>query len=271
VNKLKNIKNKYLRKYIIKFLKGIKIHDKEFYKIVCFEENLYDNVELVDKIEEIINEINIFGGISRKYYYSLCQCILYGIKKKEILFISMNSNALIKHKNILRDKPQYVQIKNIDKILKDIEKRINIPIKYISILPDYSKDYPFELYEEQWEKNKKYLEIISNKNAYRLSEIYQKDLTVVKQEIKNNIDIIKLNELINYYENNNFIKLGFAAPSNFQREQILSYMITGYILEKVLPFSILLDVQKKNFPFEQKFYNYARKNNLPIIFCGQKY
>lgn len=271
MNKLKNTKNKYLRRYIKKFLKDIKIHDKEFYNIVCFEENLYNNIELVDKMEEIINEINVFGDITRKYYYSLCQCILHGIIKKEILFISMNSNALVKNKKILRKKPQYSQIKNIDKTLKDIEKRVNIPIKYISILPDYSKDYPFELYGEHWEKNKKYLEKISNKKAYRLSEIYKKDLTVIKQEIKNKLDIIKLTNLINYYENNNFIKVGFAAPANFQKTQILNYMTVGCILEKILPFSILLDVQKKNFPFEQKFYNYARKNKLPIIFCGQKY
>lgn len=271
MNKSKDIKNKYLRKYIFKFLKDINRHDKKFYDLVCLENKFDINVELVNKIEEIINEIKVFGGITRKYYYPLCQCILYGIMKNELLFISMNSNALIKNKTVLRDKPQYIQIKNINKTLNDIEKRINIPIKYISILPDYSKDFPFELYDEVWDKNKKYLEEISHKKAYRLSEIYQKDLTAIKNKIKNCIDIIKLNNLIYYYENNKFIKLGFAAPSGFQKEQILSYMIIGCILEEKVPFSILLDIQKKNFPFEQKFYNYARINKLPIIFCGQKY
>lgn len=271
MNRLENIRNNDLRRYITKFLSDIKVHNKEFYKAICFEKELYTDIELVDKMEEIINEISIFGSIIRKYYYSLCQCILYGIVNNEILFISMNSNALVKNGIALREKPQYVQIENIDRQLKEIEKRINIPVKYISILPDYSKDYPFELYDEYWEQNKVYLEKISHKKAYRLFEIYQKDLTYVKQQIKENIDILELNSLIDYYENNNFIKLGFAAPANFQREQIFSYLIVGFILEMKLPFSILLDIQKKNFPFEQKFYNYARKNKLPIIFCGQKY
>ena len=149
MNKSKDIKNNYLRKYIFKFLKDIHRHDKKFYDLVCLENKFDINVELVNKIEEIINEIKVFGNITRKYYYPLCQCILYGIMKNELLFISMNSNALIKNKTVLRDKPQYIQIKKINKIL--------------------------------------------------------------------------------------------------------------------------LDIQKKNFPFEQKFYNYARINKLPIIFCGQKY
>lgn len=113
MNKLKNINNKYLSRYIKKFLKDIKIHDKEFYKLFCFECELHEDLDLASKIEEVISEINSLGNITRKYYYSLCQCVLYGIMKGKILFISMNSNALIKGKNILRDKPQYIQIKNI--------------------------------------------------------------------------------------------------------------------------------------------------------------
>ena len=99
----------------------------------------------------------------------------------------------------------------------------------------------------------------------------RKSLEKFKKKIYATININELNKIIKYYENNKFIILSFSADSNFQRNQILNYLVSGVILEKVLPFSILLDIQKKYYPFEQKFYNYARKYKLPIILCGQKY
>ena len=183
----------------------------------------------------------------------------------------MNSNALTKDINKLREKPQYAQINFINTKLEQIEKKINIPINYISILPDYSNEYPFEIYENTWAKNKEYLENVSNKKAYRLSELFQRNIEKFKKKIYATININELNKIIKYYENNKFIILSFSADSNFQRNQILNYLVSGVILEKVLPFSILLDIQKKYYPFEQKFYNYARKYKLPIILYGQKY
>lgn len=259
-------------KYIIKFLKGLRKHNLEFYKLIKNKDDFENNCKKISiKMEQIINELTIFGPILRKYYYPLCQCILYGILNNEILFLSMNSNALVKNKNVLRDKPQYIQIKNINDILREIEKRINIPIKYVSLLPDFLNDFPLERYENLWEQNKNYLETVSQKKAYRLSKLIKKDLLITIDEIKNNINLVKLNKEINYYQNNNFVKLGFSASPDFQKNQILTYTFCGYILEKIFPFAILLDVQKMNFPFEQKFYNYARTNKIPIIYCGQKY
>lgn len=265
------MKDNYLKRYINKFLNDIQNHDKEYFQIIKNKIKDYNRKEIISKILITIKELSFFGQITKRNIYPLCQCILYGIADNCLTVFSMNSNALTKDINKLREKPQYAQINFINTKLEQIEKKINIPINYISILPDYSNEYPFELYENTWAKNKEYLENVSNKKAYRLSELFQRNIEKFKKKIYATININELNKIIKYYENNKFIILSFSADSNFQRNQILNYLVSGVILEKVLPFSILLDIQKKYYPFEQKFYNYARKYKLPIILCGQKY
>lgn len=265
------MKDNYLKRYINKFLNDIQNHDKEYFQIIKNKIKDYNRKEIISKILITIKELSFFGQITKRNIYPLCQCILYGIANNCLTVFSMNSNALTKDINKLREKPQYAQINFINTKLEQIEKKINIPINYISILPDYSNEYPFELYENTWAKNKEYLENVSNKKAYRLSELFQRNIEKFKKKIYATININELNKIIKYYENNKFIILSFSADSNFQRNQILNYLVSGVILEKVLPFSILLDIQKKYYPFEQKFYNYARKYKLPIILCGQKY
>ena len=265
------MKDNYLKRYINKFLNDIQNHDKEYFQIIKNKIKDYNRKEIISKILITIKELSFFGQITKRNIYPLCQCILYGIANNCLTVFSMNSNALTKDINKLREKPQYAQINFINTKLEQIEKKINIPINYISILPDYSNEYPFEIYENTWAKNKEYLENVSNKKAYRLSELFQRNIEKFKKKIYATININELNKIIKYYENNKFIILSFSADSNFQRNQILNYLVCGVILEKVLPFSILLDIQKKYYPFEQKFYNYARKYKLPIILCGQKY
>lgn len=265
------MKDNYLKRYINKFLNDIQNHDKEYFQIIKNKIKNYNRKEIISKILITIKELSFFGQITKRNIYPLCQCILYGIANNCLTVFSMNSNALTKDINKLREKPQYAQINFINTKLEQIEKKINIPINYISILPDYSNEYPFEIYENTWAKNKEYLENVSNKKAYRLSELFQRNIEKFKKKIYATININELNKIIKYYENNKFIILSFSADSNFQRNQILNYLVSGVILEKVLPFSILLDIQKKYYPFEQKFYNYARKYKLPIILCGQKY
>lgn len=265
------MKDNYLKRYINKFLNDIQNHDKEYFQIIKNKIKDYNRKEIISKILITIKELSFFGQITKRNIYPLCQCILYGIANNCLTVFSMNSNALTKDINKLREKPQYAQINFINTKLEQIEKKINIPINYISILPDYSNEYPFEIYENTWAKNKGYLENVSNKKAYRLSELFQRNIEKFKKKIYATININELNKIIKYYENNKFIILSFSADSNFQRNQILNYLVSGVILEKVLPFSILLDIQKKYYPFEQKFYNYARKYKLPIILCGQKY
>lgn len=62
----------------------------------------------------------------------------------------------------------------------------------------------------------------------------------------------------------------FSAPKDFTQKQITTYSITGIVMEELIPSGILLDVQKRCYPLEQPFYNFARKEKLPIILCGQE-
>jgi hypothetical protein len=78
----------------------------------------------------------------------------------------------------------------------------------------------------------------------------------------------KLNAVIFKYANSPDLKVDFEVKPGFIAQQIKSYVAVGLILEKRLPGVILLDVQRKYYPFEQAFYNYQRELQLPIIYCG---
>lgn len=176
------MKDNYLKRCINKFLNDIQNHDKEYFQIIKNKIKDYNRKEIISKILITIKELSFFGQITKRNIYPLCQCILYGIANNCLTVFSMNSNALTKDINKLREKPQYAQINFINTKLEQIEKKINIPINYISILPDYSNEYPFEIYENTWAKNKEYLENVSNKKAYRLSELFQRNIEKFKKK-----------------------------------------------------------------------------------------
>jgi len=260
--------NKKLKKYVDNFVKYQLYHDKFLTKLI--KENL--GVSLNKEIYELIISLKQIGLVNRRYLQSLCQSLIYGILNNEVIFISMNSNALQKDSKFLRDKPQYKKIYYINQQLENIFNKYNIKYKYINILPDYMDEFPLYQYDKLWEKNKEYLEEVSSVKTYRLSDIYvKKEYNEIKNIFLSHIDKDKLNRTIEYYKTNKFIKLSFTADENFQERQIINYIIVGMILEKCIPFCILLDVQKNNYPFEQKFYNYMRNYKIPIIFCGQKF
>ena len=96
-----------------KYIKNISTIDKVFYYSIRDKISLYNEYDLICDIYTVISELEYFGQITRKYLYPLCQCILYGILKNELLFFSMNSNALIKNIKQLREKPQYKYLLSI--------------------------------------------------------------------------------------------------------------------------------------------------------------
>ena len=182
----------------------------------------------------------------------------------------MCSNSLTNNPLIYRDKVQYKKILELNKYFQKISSNIEIKIKYICILPDYEEKYNSEKFDVSWDNNVKQIQTISGVKTFRLSKIANATYNDYKMKIFSDENIKeKIKDKIDYYSKNKFIVLGFDAESDFQAIQITNYSIIGLMLEDLIKNAILIDVQKKIFPFEQPFYNFARKEKLPMIFYGQ--
>lgn len=257
-------------KYVSKIIKGLPIHDKSVYQKIKKIENLkQEEVDLFcRKTASIINRLSQIGTIKNRYKKNLCILIFEGVLCGEIKIISINSHALSKDKNILRDKLQYNRNYEINIFLKKIERDFDVRIAYVSVLADLDVDFRLEEYKERWVLNKEHLREKSKTTTVRLSELMKEE----DFNIYNNSEIILegkgLEELIEKYEESKEVEIDFSTPKNFIRKQITSYVIVGMILEKRLPDVFILDVQKKYYPFEQPFYNYSRDFKVPIVYCG---
>ena len=259
------------KRYIKKIINDIPKHYPQIYYQIKQQYDTFLDNNCLDKIYELIEGLQEFNTISRKMNHWLVLSIVVGICKGRIDIFSICSNSLTKDPNVLRDKPQYKKANYVRQQLEQLSSIIQIPIRYFCILPDIDIRFPYDIYEKSWIGNQKQISDITHCETLLLSSLSNGLYEDVRSNLGRYINIDKLEEQIEYYTKNVFIVLGFAASQDFQRRQIIDYTTTGIVLEKVLPYGILLDIQKRNFPFEQKFYNYARKEKLPIIFSGQSY
>ncbi len=256
-------------RYVKKILQSLKIHNNSFYKII--EKNflfLLQN-ETIEKINSIYNDLSFLGLVFNKYRYALLLSIIKGVSENKIKIISICSDALTKNPDILRKKIQYCKIEYLCKILKSLSKKHGISIEYFCILPNINPLFKDKIFATSWEKNRQEIEKIGKVKCVLLTDIASNDYSNILLNLSSYVNCIDLCKKIDYYQNNLFITLGFKASEDFQKNQILTYTATGILLEKHFSHFILIDIQKKNFPFEQKFYNYGRKVLLPIIFFGQ--
>lgn len=257
-------------KYVSKIITGLPVHDKDLYqKIKNIEGLKKKDIDLLyEKTAAIVNRLGQIGTIKNVYKKNLCFLIFRGVLCGEIKIISINSHALSEDKSILRDKPQYNKNYEISVFLKKIEKDFGVRISYISVLADLDTDFELDEYKESWYLNKEYLQRESKTNTIRLSEIMNKEDFNIYNNSEKLLKANFLEETIERYEKSKNIELDFYTPENFIRKQITSYVAVGLILEKRLPEVFILDVQKRYYPFEQPFYNYAREFKMPIIYCG---
>jgi hypothetical protein len=256
-------------KYIRKFISGLQKHNPEIYKNTECNIDMLLSLSSVSIIIKLFAALSSLGGITKKEVQPLLTSLIIGFCKKEIQLFSMNSSALLKNSNELRLKPQYERVKQISKCVQSISSRVDIKMTFLSILPDIDSDFPLDEYEEAWEKNKVYIEEVSKVTTIRLSILAPNEFQKIEKNLSSFVDTQRLQKEIEYHATSYGTWLDFAALPDFSKKQILNYTISGIILEKKLPWSILLDIQKKQFPFEQPFYNFARKEKLPIIYCGQ--
>lgn len=258
-------KTKYIRHTILgTFKKTPHVFNKTQIKIVNNQEDLF--IDFCGRVESIIRNLSEFSSFTKKDWLTLSLFVFQGLCDKDITFISLNSHGLLKENRCLRDKPQYKQNYEIGKKLNTLNKYFNI--HYCSILVDIDTDFGLEEYNTEWDKNIKYLAEVSRGETYRLSEIMGKKDFDFFDKLETFVDFSKLTESIKKYKGSDSLKLDFNASEGFIEKQIKAYTSVGLVLEKYFPNAILLDVQKKYYPFEQPFYNFGRKVHLPILYCG---
>lgn len=260
----------FSKRYIKKCLVDIKKHHNDFYKLIKNDYDVLSSEKTVNLIYEIYKNLTKQGPLFNKFRFAFIKSCLIGIRNKEIILFSMCSNSLTNNPLIYRDKVQYKKILELNKYFQKISSNIEIKIKYICILPDYEEKYNSEKFDVSWDNNVKQIQTISGVKTFRLSKIANATYNDYKMKIFSDENIKeKIKDKIDYYSKNKFIVLGFDAESDFQAIQITNYSIIGLMLEDLIKNAILIDVQKKIFPFEQPFYNFARKEKLPMIFYGQ--
>lgn len=257
------------KSYIKKIITGLKVHNVVFYNLIKDNMLFLLMDDTIDKILQIYYDLKTLGSIYTTYKYRLLLLIILGLVNKKLEIVSICSDALTTNPKVFREKKQYKKINYLRKKIKDISDKHNIEIDYFCILPNINPHYAIDCYAHSWVNNK--IEKEGKVKCYLITELFNGEYFKILNNLNKIVDINNLHKKIDYYRNNLFIVLSFAADENFQEQQILSYTTIGIFLEKFFPNIILLDVQKKRYPFEQKFYDYGRINKLPIIFSGQDF
>ena len=258
------------KKYIHKFIWGAAKHNKEFYAKIEDKIPYLLNPKSLDNIELIIAEIKKLGLPTKNSKQPFLQNVLIGYADNNIRLFSMNSSSLTLNPNILREKPQYKKITYLNNMIAKLAEKTGINFSYTNILPDYDQQYPFDTFEKAWENNKHQIESVSGIRTERLSQMAPGRFEEISANLGSYMDTQLLDNEIKVHAESYSNFITFSAPKDFAQKQITTYSITGIVLEELIPSGILLDVQKRCYPFEQPFYNFARKEKLPIILCGQE-
>ena len=258
------------KRYIHKFIWDSSKHNKEFYAKIEDKMSYLLNPKSLDNIELIIAEIKKLGLPTKSSKQPFLQNVLVGYANNNIQVFSMNSSSLTLNPDILREKPQYKKITYLNDMIAQLGERTGINFSYTSILPDYDQQYPFDTYEKAWENNKHQIESVSGIKTERLSQMAPGRFEEISANLGSYMDTQLLDNEIRQHAESYSDLITFSAPKDFSKKQIITYSVTGIILEELIPSGILLDVQKRCYPFEQPFYNFARKEKLPIILCGQE-
>jgi len=258
--------------YIGKFVRDLERHRKVlFSEITSLNPNFLSNPpNIAEQLCKIVSILESEGRLPKKGGASLLTGLLYGLSKGEVEFFSMNSHALIKGKPELRHKPQYIRNADIKKIAAQIADTAGVACRFSSILPDTDTDFCGDEYDDLWDKNCNSITEISGVPTTRLSKITSLSFQDAEKIISRHPSLSLLKQNILSFTKDLKKLIDFKASDNFVEKQINSYAATGLMLEQTSKYALLLDIQKKVYPFEQPFYNFFRIHPLGILFCGQE-
>ena len=182
--------------------------------------------------------------------------------KSEIVFFTANSKSISRDSKELRQKPQYHSNEWLRMEFEKIKTSApHLPVSYLCVLPDFDPSLVLDDFSELWERNLDQIRKYTNAQCVRLSKIANFDTInyeAVRKELEDDVRI---------FSEKQASMIEFEADANFSERQIISYAIVGQLLEKSLPNGILLDIQKRHYPFEQPFYSRLRNEKLPIFYC----
>jgi hypothetical protein len=182
------------------------------------------------------------------------------VNKMPVEFFSVASNALTRNGS-LRSKEQYSKFDKINEVIGEMTKKHGVAYTYKVILADIDHTYGLENFAEPWIKNFEYLQQQTKIPVVRMSEFLptiKKDALVAKERLADTIEKrIKSMEMA--------LRL-FHATEARARHQMELYAAIGLALRDTHSAGVLLDVQKKIYPYEQPFYNELRPESpLPRI------
>lgn len=257
--------------YVRKILVDIPRHHKRFHARIAsqYHQIMDSSEEITKKIITAYNGLREIGEPAKNSSLYFVFCLIEAIALGKLKVFTMNSHALTPGSEVLREKPQYRKNRHLYKKMHSLVEQIGIELEYKCILPDVDNLFPISHYAALWDANLALLERESELPAMRLSTIAS-DLHIQQRRvIETHRKYPELQTLSANFSSDLIRLIDFNASPDFVDNQVHSYATVGLVLELVLPFYVLLDVQKKRYPFEQPLYNFFRNDTLPIVYCGQ--
>ncbi|MFZ4462020.1 MAG: hypothetical protein ACOYN2_06020 [Patescibacteria group bacterium] len=222
-----------------------------------------------DKHAALMYEFLLFMGqigmVSRSSAQVMMEVLANSIIKNGVvtLFVA-NSKSIDPDSSVLRNKPQYFTNEYLRNKVESFVQSHDLSVEYICLLPDLDPKFPIERCDELWQMNLEQIRSYTSAKCVRLS------MLSASVEVDRKFVLRTLEKEIADFTERQSTLIEFHADADFAAHQIVNYATAGIIFEEIFPNGILLDIQKRSYPFEQPYYSRLRKNELPIVYCGQK-
>jgi len=191
---------------------------------------------------------------------------IYSEEKIELFFFAsyaVGKNNCI-DENLLLKRKQYSAFDKIGRVIESLFQQYNLIFEIKVVLPDLHHEFSKAEYEDAWELNKKLIQKITRYPVWRLSEFddyVSTDTKAVEERLHSSATIRgRLLRILNPRTLSQF-----GANKEKADSSILYYSSIGRWLEDKSQKVIVLDVQKKEYPYQQPFYNALRTTPLPVI------
>ena len=254
------------KRYILKILNDLRRYNSFFSWI-----DELNRFEVGEKILKSVSLIEKKQLIEKKYHFRLVECLAASIANNEFIIYILNSHSLIKNSEKLRDKPQYGMNKILLSLAKEISTMLGCKLSFKCILSDIDLKFYHSSYELRWKTNANQIENFCKEIDVSRLSMPPYDFFKIHDSLLTNTEYLELvSKHADYYNDKVSTIINFHASRSFVVEQVIAYSITGLILQKLSPFAMVFDIQKKKYPFEQPMYNLLNEKKIPIIYFGQE-
>lgn len=191
--------------------------------------------------------------------------IVSGTIHRRVEFVSFASNALTSDGRI-KEKRQYKRFDQISNFLENVGRDLQIDLVYRVILSDHDYLFPPHKYTRPWGQNLEALREQTRVSVQLLSDSLPW-ADVQKLLTRHELIVRRLEGDQEVFNHNLSTRLSFKTTPERCMHQRRLYAAVGAWLEANLPTCVIMDVQKREYPYEQPCFQRLRTVPLPLIRC----